>query len=562
MSGLQTFRSRLGRLRSRRAWVRWRTAICRALVLGIIAFFALLSIDFALRLETVPRLIVVFLTLGVLAWRTLRHIVPDLSHDETVVDIALLLERTHGVDSDLVAALQFDATANERAGSAELQRAVIESVAKISETLDFHSAVPSEDARRAGRYAAVAVLSVAVCWLAFPNHASAFWNRLWLGQAKYPTRTRIDEVTINGRMDAPRVVEGETVVFRVKCSGITPDEGIASLRGIETGDSTSVVLKRVDEASDVAIYGAGGPALNEPVEYSLHFGDAETESRHIALVRRPLVELTTEAVAPAYMQHQTIRQHEHYFQVLEGSAIEPSIRCTNEKRLTEARFELIKDGERAEEVEAIAFAATDDSGMEWHLDPEASGLTRVVKEFQFRVVVVDEDGLGTYHPIEGAVRLKLDRPPTATLATLHHAILPNARPTITYTAEDDFGVESMFLRARRAETRTADAEAQETTSFTLPLPTAQGATRATTVPAEYVLDLSPLKLVARDKLLVWLEVTDYRGDWPGVSTLSEPIELEVTDERGVLDAILRSDADAEQMLTDAIEKELGLRGDR
>jgi hypothetical protein len=68
--------------------------------------------------------------------------------------------------------------------------------------------------------------------------------------------------------------------------------------------------------------------------------------------------------------------------------------------------------------------------------------------------------------------------------------------------------------------------------------------------------------VKGDKLLVWIEVTDYRGRWPGVSAVSESIELEVMDERGVLDAILRSDADAEQMLTDVIEKELGLKGER
>ena len=99
-------------------------------------------------------------------------------------------------------------------------------------------------------------------------------------------------------------------------------------------------------------------------------------------------------------------------------------------------------------------------------------------------------------------------------------------------------------------------------SVDLPLPESSGTTRSKTYGADHVLEPRPFELVKGDTLVVWLEVTDYRGEWPGVSALSDAIELEVTDERGVLDAIVRSDADAEQMLTDVIEKELGLRGDR
>ncbi|MDA1049014.1 MAG: hypothetical protein O3C40_00840 [Planctomycetota bacterium] len=542
--------------------MRWQTVVSRTLVGAVIAVVALLLIDFSFRLETAPRAMVILVAVAIVVWRALRRIVPPLLCHETVVDMALLLERTHGVDSDLVAALQFDAAANERVGSPELQQAVIAQAAKVSETLDFRAAVPQGDARRSAWYAAIAVLTVAVGWFAFPDHAGAFWNRLWLGDAKYPTRTRIDEVMINGRINAARVVEGETVVFRVKCSGIVPDEGVARLRGIETGDSTSVMLTRVGGSSDGAVYAADGPNLNEPVDYSLRIGDAATQPRRIAIIHRPLVELTIAAVAPTYMQREDVRQHERYVQVNEGSAVALLLRCTNGKRLTAARFELIAEDGQADEGEAIAFVPADETGTQWNLDADASGLTRVVKDVPFRVVVADEDGLGTYHPIEGAMRVKPDRAPAATLASSHHAIRPNARPTIAYTVEDDFGVGSIVLHARPVETQVPAANGRGAVSIELPLPQSRGPTRAMTVRSEHVLDVSPLKLVERDKLLVWIEVTDYRGEWPGVSTLSETIELEVMDERGVLDAILRSDADAEQMLTEVIEKELGLRGDR
>jgi hypothetical protein len=577
MSGLQTFRSQLGRLKLRRSFARWQTAVARGVVLDVIALFALLLLDFSLRLETTPRLFVIVAIGGVLVWRKYRHILPDLLHDETVVDIALLLERTHGVDNDLVAALQFDAATSGNVGSLTLQKAVIARAAGISETLEFRSAVPSKDARRATWCGAGAVLSVAIFWLTFPGHANAFWNRLWLGDAAYPTRTNIEDVAVNGRSDVARVVEGETVSLVVKCTGVTPNQGQVTLRGVETGEATIVSLKRIDESGDVVAYAADGPPLSEPVDFSVQIGDATTKVRRIEIIRRPLVELTIEAVAPAYMQRDDVRQHEHYVQVMEGSALELSVRCTNGKRLTNVLFQMTHDDDAAAEHDPVAFIPADDSGTAWSLAAKASGLTRVVNEFQFRIDATDEDGLGTYHPIEGAVRVKRDLAPTATISSQQHAVMPNAKPTISYAAEDDFGIGEMKLRVRRAGTREPNPAApmrdgrepvgfsndfDDVSSFELPSPESRGTSRSRALAADHVLDLAPFELVKGDKLLVWIEVTDYRGRWPGVSAVSESIELEILDERGVLDAILRSDADAEQMLTDVIEKELGLKGDR
>ncbi len=571
MSGLQTFRSKLGGLRTRRTITRWQTALSRGMVLLVMAWFAMLALDFSLRLDTIPRLGVVIVTLALLAWRTHRHVLPGLSHDETVIDIALLLERTHGVDSDLVAALQFDTSANRSDGSLRLQRAVIERAAKISETLDLRSAVPRQHARRASWLAACAGLSVAILWLLFPGHCHAFWNRLWLSDAAYPTRTIIEDIAVNGRSDDWRVVEGEAISLLVKCTGVVPIGGLATLRGVETGDSTTVTLRHIDESVEFAVYAADGPELNEPVELSLQIGDASMLPRRIEIIRHPLVELTMEAAAPAYMQRDTVRHQEHYVQVMEGSALDLSIRCTNRKRLTSVQLQLIRDNDAAE-PDPTTFVPTDDSGVKWRLVAQASGLTRIVNDFQFRVVALDEDGLGTFHPIEGAVRVKRDRAPTATVASQHHSLMPNAKPTITYAAEDDFGIGAVRLYVRRAGSREPDPAAlptrdgsepvEDVASFELPLPEPSGTNRRRMHSADYVLDLGPFNLVKGDKLLVWSEVTDYRGTWPGVSAVSESIELEVTDERGVLDAILRSDADAEQMLTDVIEKELGLKGDR
>lgn len=578
MTQMQTFRSRLGRLKHRRALTRWQTAIARGIVLDVLALFALLLIDFSFRLEAIPRLIVILLIVGAVLRRALRHILPDLTCHETVVDVALLLERRHGVDSDLVAALQFEGPANSSNGSPDLRRAVIDRAVQLSESIDMKSAVPRDDARRASIVATAALISVAALCLALPDHASAFWNRVCLGNAAYPTRTKIQEISINGESNRANVVEGESVAFTVKCYGVLPINGTVEMNGVETGDSTSIVLKRIDGSAEVAVYAADGPVLNEPVDYSIRIGDARTDFRRIELVRRPLVELTIEAMAPDYTQRKTVRQHEHYIQVMEGSAIELSVRCTNDKRLAEVQFETITDNDDSERSTPRKFSVADESGYEWRLDAAASELMRVTNDLQFRVSVVDEDGLATYHPVEGAIRVKRDRGPVATIASQHHVIMPNAMPTVRYMVEDDFGIGKLALRVRRSGSRDTipiipptqegtDSVAfphdfQDVSTFDLLLPDSRGSQDEKTLNGVYAIDVRPFDLVKGDKLLVWIEVTDYRGRWPGVSAVSEWIELEVSDERGVVDAILRSDADAEQMLTDAIEKELGLKGDR
>lgn len=562
MSGLKTFRAKLGKVRNRRAFTRWQIVISQGVLFDLVGLFALFLIDFSFRLDSLPRLIAIGVTVVMVVWYTLRRITPDLFAAESIVDVALLLERVNHVDTDLVAALQFDSAIGTNVGSVELQRAVVDRAATLSETLDVVPAIPTQDANKAMRRAACALFSAAIFWLAFPDHASAFWNRLWLGDANYPTRTQIEQVFINGESGAAKVLEGEAVVFRVQCSGAIPNDGVVRLRGIETGDSTELRLQRIDTIADEASYIAEGPVASEPMEFSLCIGDARTEMRAIALVRRPLVELTIEVQAPEYMRREAVRYNENHAQVFEGGAIRFLLRCTNGKRLERAQFEFVDQAGQNASSEEFSLSVVDDLKTIWELDAATSGLGRVTAPFQFRLSVVDEDGLGTYHPIEGAIRVKPDRAPTATLSSLHHVVMPNARPSVTYDVQDDFGVGTVVLHARKSESQRPNTSASKPLSIELLVSDLSSSAIKTAIRSVHNLDLSPLQLGERDKVLVWIEGTDYRGTWPGVSAISEPIELEVMNAGAVMDAILSTDVDAEQMLTDAIEKELGLETQR
>ena len=72
------------------------------------------------------------------------------------------------------------------------------------------------------------------------------------------------------------------------------------------------------------------------------------------------------------------------------------------------------------------------------------------------------------------------------------------------------------------------------------------------------IDLAPLKLAKGDQLSIVLEVTDYRGDRPGATFGSEPAILEISDEAGVLSAVLEADQRAEERLSEIIKRQLGI----
>ncbi|MCA9122494.1 MAG: hypothetical protein H6822_15185 [Planctomycetaceae bacterium] len=578
MSNLQAFRAKLRRLRNQRTLTRWHAVVARGAILVVPWWFALLLIDFVFRLEAGPRVIAMLAVGGVVAWRAFRTLLPELAVRESLVDVALELERVRGVGSDLVAALQFDAPSPNENGSFELRQAVIDHVADVSETINMRSVVPSIYSYRCTWLALGAITAVIGFHLIFASHAAAFWNRLCLGNATYPTRTIITEFSINGRADVSRVIEGDLVTVAVKCVGIMPMHGTVKLYNLDTGESTRMVLERVESSGNSGLYEATGPQLYEPVECSVSIGDAILESRLIEIVRRPLVELTIESVAPAYMHFGDRSQQVNFAQVMEGSAIAFSVRCTNGKRLREVFLERFAQGADAGDSISNKFSETDRSSPTWRLDAAASDLQRVVRDFQFRVHVADEDGLSPYHPIEGAIRVKRDHGPTATIASQHQSILPNATPTISYAVEDDFGVGEVKLRLRRSGSREAipavvpgqddrasaelPYEFEEVLEVELQPFDTQVASLPKSAVGNYRLDVSQFDLAKGDKLVVWIEATDDRGDWPGLSATSESIELDVSDERGVLDVILRSDADAEHLLTEMIEQELGLQGGR
>ncbi|MBW8883478.1 MAG: hypothetical protein JF612_01600, partial [Planctomycetia bacterium] len=135
-SRLAIFRARLKGLRTARAVYR---AIAAWSALGasvIIALAGVFLLDFTFGLSIVERIIVLAIAIAAIAWAFWRFTWPLIGRGESEIEMALLVERQHEIDTDLVAALQFEWPHAITWGSPQLKAAVVDYVAAASSTID------------------------------------------------------------------------------------------------------------------------------------------------------------------------------------------------------------------------------------------------------------------------------------------------------------------------------------------------------------------------------------------------------------------------------------------
>jgi len=255
MTKLTTLRSQLSSLRRARSVVRTLTAVSAAGIALLWALAAVFLIDFLFELAVPQRIVVLLIALGCVAWAVWRFTLPLLGVRETDEDMALMVERQQEIDSDLVAALQFESVEAASWGSIQLESAVIDYVANVGSGLDVFEGFNREQmARRATVFGITAVVLLAAA-LIFPGYAKAFFNRILLGGMHYPTDTQIQTILVNQTPvllsdehgSAPidvKCAQGRPISFLIQCAGDLPTDGTAQL--VSTGESrskTTVELK-------------------------------------------------------------------------------------------------------------------------------------------------------------------------------------------------------------------------------------------------------------------------------------------------------------------------------
>ena len=556
MSKLATLRSRLNSLRQRRAVVRWGnawSALATALLWILVADFV---VDLLLEMTRPQRFVSLLFIAGALWWIFQRFTQPFLGQRESELDIALLVEKEQEIDTDLVAALQFESPAAKTWGSATLEQAVIDYVADFGQGLNVFKGFDVTQLRRRATTCVVTLLLVGVACGLYPRHASAFFNRLLLGSRHYPTRTTIEQILVNGQ---PVDVDGGTGTLKfpfghplrleVLCTGELPTQGLAKLTTLAQGVRTTLKLEpRGALQSSKQTFTAEQPRLVDSINYQLYLGDAWTDPVTLRVIPLPVVTLDLEAVPPPYAaqieQALAEKSGSRQIAVIEGSRVDLKLVCSN-KPLESATVTVDK--------QVLPLTSSDPENKVWTLPKTQSPFTQVTTPLRYEVQVKDRDGLALEQPIVGFVRMKSDRPPRIMAGIISKRILPGAKPKISFGATDDYGLARIRVLQ---EVLRVNGDTERSIAEVETIPAARQP--QTSYKGRYTADFKQLKLAKGDQLKLTLEAIDYRGNLEGKPATSEPLVLEVTDVQGFLAGMVETDEQSARRLDAIIQRQLGI----
>jgi hypothetical protein len=483
---------------------------------------------------------------------------PWLGHRETLVDVALLVQKQERIDSDLVAAIQFESPEAPQWGSVQLEQAVIDRVAAASKGLRPLLGLPTERMRRRVALAAATVLVLAAAVGRYPDHARAFLHRLLLSSRHYPTRTLIESVAINGRgIDLAQPADehvpaayGQPVRFVVKGRGELPLAGEARVKSVSSGVEAAVVL---EPGTSPEVFAGELPRLIEPALCQLYLGDAWTDPIRLEMLLPPVVDVELEVTSPAYAGAEGAPTRQtlsglRQLAVAQGSRVEVHILA--DKPLDEA--EVTIEGSRHGAVRQGPSA--DSSAKElWTLDPKNTPLESLAEPVRYVIQVKDTDGLGLERPIEGVIRVKVDHPPQIAGSALTQLVLPTARPSISLVASDDYGLSQVAILAEVVRADGSPGGKAEQIVYAPPA----GQAPVKSFQGRHRLGLAQLQAAKGDQVKVTLRAIDFRGaGQEGKQALSDPLVFQVTDERGIYAAMAEVDRESARQLQAMIDQQI------
>ena len=109
-------------MKHRRWLVRLATAYSAVAVAALATLLVAMLLDWLLDMSMPQRLVAMGICFGTVLWVFYRYALPWLGHRESEVDMALLIEREERIDTDLVAALEFESPVAPTWGSASWSR--------------------------------------------------------------------------------------------------------------------------------------------------------------------------------------------------------------------------------------------------------------------------------------------------------------------------------------------------------------------------------------------------------------------------------------------------------
>ncbi len=580
----------LGRVARYRRRTRWWIALLGTGVILCGAILGLFCFDWLLRPTREVRLVglVISVTSGVLAF--IRYVLPWLRYRESELEIALLVEKHQGIDSDLVAALQFERPEAARWGSVELQRHVIRQVAELAQRLPLIRDVPQTPLRRRVIAAVCGMTLLTLLWILFPEHVRTFTRRLLLEETPYPTATRLVAVYINGQRiswtesePVIRCAAGQPVTVVAVAGGYLPPAGKLVLSSPTRGrhaveqalpraasnDENSGAEKNYTAAVAGEVYRAELPALQETVRLRILLGDAATNWLTLTCLNPPAVILISYVEDPRNESAPTVIQGVTQLTVTEGSRVTLGVASDRPLRRVVARLGRLQrplekqwpaSVPQPADMSVQLLTSTADNGAGkatelWWLNPEGLPLSELATPQHILFEITDENNLTVDPPLEATVLVRPDYPPQVMARALTRFVLPTAKPTLVCQVRDDLGIEKVSVQATVIH---PDGNSEPPATWTI---WEKSADRVRVLDEKWKIDLSQLSCQKGDRVELVILATDMRRPGrEGAVSSSEPITLEVTDLAGILAIMSEIDRQSAEELREMIDKQLDVGG--
>lgn len=391
--------------------------------------------DFLMNLPWLARL--VFFIVGgggavsLLAWFGIRPWRRRLG-DEAV---ALMIERAlPAFRSRFIATVQLAKTPDAGA-SPSLVKALVAETTAMAATMDFSGVVDQRFMRRWLKIAGSALLVVAVLGAIGGDKTEPLVRRALLFRISVPRKTLIREVI------APKVIAiGDPWQVRAVVGGIVPQEGRLVVKSA-SGRRQEFDLTR-DAAAPVPTFARALQSVQEPFEYRLVLGDAETDPVKVNVKPRPAVTgVECRQIFPAYTRLPPQRRALGDLKVLAWSRLVLKVRTTAAMKSGAIRV-VGADHEKIIESVPMAVDPTDRTKLSGEIAipaKEAAGLT---------LYFVDADGIESRAAAIYPLVVLPDEPPTIKVLwpdRREELLTREATMLIAFEAKDDYGVAKLRL---------------------------------------------------------------------------------------------------------------------
>jgi hypothetical protein len=575
---LSPLRSNLQALGWKRQGIRWGTGWSGLLITVLVVLAIFFVLDYWLKLTLLQRVVAWGLALLAVAWGARKYLLPFLGQSESVQELALFVEKQQQIDTDLIAALQFDEQQSSAWGSTHLQAAVVDYVADYSKGLDVFAGLNRTALSRRLMWAIALLVAAIALGLAFPDYAKAFIKRLALGNAHYPTATKIETLFINGReVDLIglenkqfRFPYGQAVKFELTYAGEVPQSGKIELTG--SNGARRILDLQVTNANKQQ-FSVELPQLFDDLSFQGFLGDAQTDTAKIQVIQLPVIDLQLSVKSPDYVlagsPEPPIDAGTRQIAVIEGSAV--AVKLNSNKQLKSATLKFA--GKEAKDPKTELPLVSNEK-LNWTYSPTGEQpLASITDGAKFELQVVDQDDLTLPTPIECLVRVKPDRVPTASLALNSTQYLATATPQLDLRVTDDYGLRELKLRVEvikgsnenLAEGTTPVEGDPVVSPMAKPIdpltlyrfePPLRGE-KSLPFAGMHTLKLEQFQLKKGDQVKLVLEAIDDRGTRPGKSALSDPVFIQIGDESSILAISSEQDEKAARMIENLLKVQTG-----